>query len=463
MTRTEKNAIRELNTAFQVDSIPEYIRDAAYYILSENGVQRININQEGDHWIVQCVIQGDDFQVYTPTLSFCLIDKNTQAHCNCADAFSGVCRHIAAASLRLTEELRSENDLDVSEAPALFTDWKQSFRSFFSTEMEPETGRHYLIFRFYPEPGRLSVAFFRGRQNKSGLSAVHTEITLEHLLRNPEWCELSPQLPPVIRQIGLHLDYYGHKVEIPTGLISWFFWAIRQEYYLLWESTERCCGIETTPFILKLKPQLKDEGFSFEVMLKREGRPPISVMNAESHEPVTFHGQMPLWVCYQHNFYPVQTGLHPSLVQDLIYNRPVVPQGEISEFLDRVWTRLPSSELYEPQRFLKLMEPVFQPATYNPKLFLDEEGSLLTLEVENIYETMHGEFLLNGPNPDFQTGSYAYQGDTYLVRRHQEEEAELMNQLASMDFQSRSNKLWFLEPEEAIAFLLDSYPTMIAK
>ena len=170
---------------------------------------------------------------------------------------------------------------------------------------------------------------------------------------------------------------------------------------------------------------------------------------------------MPLWVCYQHNFYPVQTGLYPSLVHNLIYERPVVPQEEISEFLDRVWTRLPSSELYEPQQFLRMMEPVFQPATYNPKLFLDEEGSLLTLEIDNIYQTRHGEFTLNGPNPDFQTGSYTYEGQTYLVRRHQEEEAQLMNELAGMDFQARSSKLWFLEPEEAIAFLLDSYPTLV--
>ena len=179
-------------------------------------------------------------------------------------------------------------------------------------------------------------------------------------------------------------------------------------------------------------------------------------------EPIiTFHGQMPLWVCYRHNFYPVQTALYPSLVKSLIYERPVVPHDEISEFLDRVWTKLPASELYEPQQFLKIMEPVFQPATYNPKLFLDEEGSLLTLEIDNIYETRHGEFTLPGPNPDFQTGSYAYQGQIYLVRRHQEEENQLMQELSSMGFQARSSKLWFLEPEEAISFLLDSYPKLV--
>lgn len=458
MTRAEKNAVRTLIQTFVHDTIPEYIRDSGQYILSDGGVQKINITQEDASWEIQGTIQGDDFQVYTPSLRLNLGDRTIKHHCNCSEAFTGVCRHVAAIALQIQTELRDD---ETGEEPTLpRSDWKQSFRSFFSTDMEPEPGRHYLIFRFYPEPGRLQVAFFRGRQNKSGISSVHTEVTLEQILRNPDWCELSSQLSHVARQIGQHLDYFGHRVEIPEGLISWFFWAVRNEYYLFWRDTDKPCHIESSPFVLKLKPELSEEGFSFSVLLQREGRQALSLMNA-ADESITFHGQMPLWVCYNHNFYPVQTGLPPSLVHDLLHARPVVPQEEISEFLDRVWTRLPATNLYEPEKFLKLMEPIFQPATYNPKLFLDEEGSLLTLEIENIYETMHGEFLLNGPNPEFQTGSYSYGASTYLVRRHQEEEAELLNQLNDMGFQSRSNKLWFLEPEEAIAFLLDSYPKML--
>ena len=468
MSRSEQVVITEMCEAFLHDSVPEYIRDTAYPILSEGGVQKINI-QEGEPWEVQGLIQGEDLQVYTPSLTFTLSDRSTRHQCNCSDAFTGICRHVAALALRLLEELRKEQGNDEA-VPAPVSDWKESFRSFFSTDMEPEPGRHYLIFRFEPEPGRLLVSFFRGRQNKSGLSSVHNEVTLDQIIHNPGWCEFSPQLPLVAKQIGQHLDYYGHRVEIPNGLTSWFFWAVRREYYLLWKDTDKPCRIESTPFALKLKPNLDDAGFCFDVLLKREGRQPLPIVSRDEEArdesspeaaPITFHGQMPLWVCYQHNFYPVQTGLAPSLVRRLIYERPVVPHEEISEFLDRVWTRLPASELYEPQQFLRQMEPVFQPATYNPKLFLDEEGSLLTLEIDNIYETKHGEFTLNGPNPDFQTGSYTYEGQTYLVRRHQDEEAQLMSELAAMDFQSRSNRLWFLEPEEAISFLLDSYPKLV--
>lgn len=450
---------------FLHENVPEYIRDSAYYILSEGGALKLNL-QEGETWHVQGVIQGEDLQVYNPTLEFTLIDKSVRHQCNCSDAFTGICKHVAALAMRLIEELRKEQGEDIEkEAPA--ADWKQSFQSFFSSAMEPEPGHHYLIFRFEPEQDRLLVSFFRGRQNKSGLSSVHNEITLQQIIENPEWSEFSPQLPHVARQIGQHLDYYGHRVEVPAGLTSWLFWAVRNEYYLLWKDTDKPCRIESTPFALKLKPNLDDAGFSFDVLLQREGRTPLHIRgdNSESEddEPITFHGQMPLWVCYRNAFYPVQTGLHPAIVRSLIYERPVVPHDEISEFLDRVWTRLPSSELYEPQEFLKIMEPVFQPAEYKPKLFLDEEGSLLTLEIDNVYETQHGEFNLPGPNPDFQTGSYGFQGQTYLVRRRQEEEAALMNELAGMQFQARSNKLWFLEPEEAIAFLLDSYPDLVQR
>lgn len=457
MTRAEKTALRAQVHAFAQETVPEHIRDSAQYILSEGGLQKIHITRDHNTWQCEGVLQGDDFQVYTPTLWIDMED-HVRHQCNCSEAFSGVCRHVGALVVQLLTDLRADDILEESLAPR--HDWKQSFRSFFSTDTEPEPGRHYLIFRFHPEPGRLIVAFYRGRQNKSGISSVHSEITLEQILRNPEWWELSPQLPDVVRQIGQHLEYYGHRVEIPEGLIAWFFWAVRREYYLLWRDTDTPCQIENTPFVLKLAPHLTDEGFSFEVLLQREGRKTLSLMNTYE-EGITFHGQMPLWVCYNHNFYPVQTGLHPALVHDLLHVRPVVPQDEISEFLDRVWTRLPATNLFEPEKFLKIMDPIFQPATYNPKLFLDEEGSLLTLEIENIYETVHGEFLLNGPNPDFQTGSYFYADETYLVRRDQEGEAELINQLLKVGFQQRSNKLWFLEPEEAIAFLLDSYPKML--
>ena len=284
MSRSEQNVILEICQTFLKDNVPEYIRDAAYYIHSEGEVQKINI-QEGETWEVQGLIQGEDLQIYTPSLTLTITDRTTRHMCNCSDAFTGICRHVTALALRLAEELRKEQG-DPEETPPPATDWKQSFRNFFSTEMEPEAGHHYLIFRFEPEQGRLLVSFYRGRQNKSGLSTVHTKITLEQIIQNPDWCEYSPQLPHVARQIGQHLEYYGHRVEIPQGLTSWFFWAVRKEYYLLWKDTDKPCRIETMPFALKLKPILDDSGFHFDVLLKREGRQPLPIRAGRSADRV---------------------------------------------------------------------------------------------------------------------------------------------------------------------------------
>ena len=470
MNRREEIAVRGLAQTFVDSTLPEYIADAGREILSEGGVGKFTIRAEDDAWVVEGTVQGEDFQAYKPTLTFNLGDQRVDPACNCMESSTGPCRHMAAVALKFLASLATtEGEPEADQKPR--PEWRQSFRNFFGGTFEPETGRHYFLFRFYPEPGRLSVAFFRARQNKTGLSSVRQEITLDHILRNPEWCEHSPELPKVVKQIAPYLDYYGPRVEIPDGLLSWFFWAIRHEDYLYWKDSEIPCRIESATMALKLRPSLDEEGLRFDVMLQREGKPPFSILDEEpdedgeapvpARESATFHGQMPLWVCWNQGFYPVQTCLHHEVIQSLVHAGPVIPQEDIPEFLDRVWTRLPSSELYEQDEFLKVMEPVFQPASYNPKLFLDEEGSLLTLEVQNVYETIHGEFTLPGPNPDFQTGSYVFEGQTFLVRRDQEEENNLLTQLADMRFQPRSNRLWFMEPEEAIAFLLDAYPSLV--
>ena len=364
---------------------------------------------------------------------------------------------MAATALELSSRLDSVVSTREDDPQPVKSEWRQNFRSFFSTALGSEFGQHYLIFRFIAEPGRLLVEFFRARQNKSGLSTVQNPVTLEQIVRNPDWCEISPELPKVAEQIGQYLDYYGHRVEIPFGLMTWFFWAIRNEYYLFWEETEQSVRIESTPIRLQLRPKFTEEGLTFDIMLGRDGKVPFSILN----QNVSFYGQLPLWVCLKHCFYPVQTGLSPHLIQELVISPPVIPHADISEFLDRVWTRIPASDLHGQDEFLERMQPIFVPATYNPKLFLSEEGSLLTLEIQNIYETEHGDISLPGPNQDLQTGSYHFEGKSFLIRRDQEEEEALLTTLMDMRFQLRSSSMWFLEPEEAIAFLLDAYPKLV--
>ncbi len=454
----DEGIIKNILQEFIKDSIPEYILDISREIIADGGMQKLALNKQPMQWEVEGSIQGEDFQIYAPKLDISLREHSVAPSCNCQDCFSGACRHVGATALKLLSTLDSHSQSEEAFRPR--ADWRQTFRAFFSTEIEPEAGRHYLILRFYPEPGRLQVAFFRGRQNKSGLSTVHTEITLEQIISNPELCDLSPSLSQVAALIGRHEDYLGHRVTIPDGLLTWFLWAVRKEYYIFWRDSDTPCRIESRAMQLKFRPDFQeDKGLTFSILLHYEGKPPVTISGTET----TFHGQMPLWVCWNHSFYPVYTSMDSVLVQDIAEASLVIPQDDTSEFLDRVWSRVPSSALYEQESFLQRMEPYFVFAVYNPKLFLDEEGSLLTLQIQNVYETIHGEFTMPGPNPDFQTGSYSYEGKTYLVRRQQEEEAALTNMLLEIKFQPRNARVWFLEPEEAIAFLFDVYPQLVER
>ncbi|MBF0481082.1 MAG: SNF2 helicase associated domain-containing protein [Desulfovibrionaceae bacterium] len=457
-SRDETHKVHQLLQKFTREAVPDYILDGARAILENGGVQKLNITQHEQFWDVECQVDGDDFQIYSSELSINLRDATVNSVCNCSDSFSGVCRHIGATALKLMESI--EPDEDAGEVPAKpRVEWRQTFRSFFAVEPEPEPGSHYLIYRFHPEPGRLQVAFFRGRQNKSGLSQVHSEITLEQIINNPDWCEMSPALPAVAKQIGSYLDYHGHRIDLPPGMLNWFFWAISKEYYLYWRDTEQPVRLESKTIKLQIAPKFDEDGLSFDILLGTGSKNPFSIVGQE----IYFYGQIPLWVCFGRAFYPVQTGLPPQLISDLVEQAPVIAQNEVSEFLDRVWTRLPVSDLHGQQEFLERMKPIFVPARYNPKLFLDEEGSLLTMQVQNIYETEHGDVSLPGPNPELQTGSYQHENKSFLLARSQEEESELLAVLTQMRFQSRNNANWFLEPEEAIVFLLDAYPKLVEK
>lgn len=448
-----KEKVATVTKNFIEESIPEYVREQAESILDK--VEKIDLKTRQDFWDIVGIVQGEDFQVYNSEIGVNLKEGSINYFCNCSDSFSGICAHVSATLLYLLNTFKNGK----KEVPAPKTDWKESFRNFFVMAPEPEPGNNYLIFRFYPEPTRLMVALFRARQNKSGLSKVQNPITLEQVTNNPDWCEISPDFPKVALQIGQYLDYYGHKFEVPPGILTWFFYSIKDEYYLFWEDTDIPVRIFSKSLRLQLQPRLSEDGLSFDVLLQHEDKLPFSITGDE----VRIYGQVPLWVLWKKGFYPVYTTLDPELILKLINDAPIIPHNELSEFLDRVWSKIPSTELYGQEEFLQRMEPIFVSAKYNPKIFLDEEGSLLTLTIQNVYETEHGDVVIGEVNPSFQTGSYQFEGRSFLIKRDQKAEEELINKLIDMGFQSRTNSVWFLEPEGAINFLLDYYPDLVKK
>ncbi len=448
-----KQRVVEITESFINESIPDYIKETASSIMSK--IEKIDLKTRDEYWDIEGIVQGEDFQIFNPEIGINLRDGTLTYFCNCTDSFSGVCSHVSVVLLSLLKSFKNGKE----EQPTPRTDWKQCFRSFFQSAPEPEPGNNYLIFRFYPEPKRLMVSFFRARQNKSGLSKVQNPVTLEQIINNPEWCEISSDLPNVALQIGQYLDYLGHKVEIPSGLITWFLWSIKDEFYLFWQDTDIPVRITTQSLRLQLKPILSEDGLSFDVLLSHEDKIPFSI----TKDDIFIYGQVPMWVMWKKTFYPVYSTLDSNLIMKLVKDPPIIHHNELSEFLDRVWSKIHASDLYGQEEFLERMKPIFVSAKYNPKIYLDEEGSLLTLTIQNVYETEHGDVIVGEINPSFQTGSYTFEGRSYLIRRDQKAEEELINKLIDMGFQTRSNSIWFLEPEGAINFLLDFYPQLVEK
>ena len=99
MNVREENAARALVQLFLKDSIPEYIKDAGQEIVSGGGVQKLSIRKEAETWNVEGIVQGEDFQNYSPHLLLNLADSQSTHTCNCHEAFMGVCRHVAALAL----------------------------------------------------------------------------------------------------------------------------------------------------------------------------------------------------------------------------------------------------------------------------------------------------------------------------------------------------------------------------
>ncbi len=244
MSQNEETVVKSILKSFVSGTVPEYILDGSRSIVAAEGVQRLDLKKRERYWDIDASIQGEDFQIYSSELGLNLAEESINYYCNCPESFSGVCKHVGAAALKLLLSLDSEEEKAESQKQI---DWRQNFRSFFATELEPEAGKHYIIYRMYPEPERLQVAFFRARQNKSGLSQVQNEIELANIIEKPEWSETSPNLPLVGEQIGHFLDYRGHRVDIPAGLHAWFFTSIKDEYYLFYE-------IQIFRFVLKAGP-----------------------------------------------------------------------------------------------------------------------------------------------------------------------------------------------------------------
>ena len=136
MPIADETRVREILSRFTRETIPDYIIENAEALLEAGGVQKLDIQQRDQFLDVDGQVQGDDFQIYTSELGINLADGTINSYCNCPESFSGVCRHVGATAAKLLKSLSTPSK--GSELPKPRTEWRQTFRGFFSTELEAE-------------------------------------------------------------------------------------------------------------------------------------------------------------------------------------------------------------------------------------------------------------------------------------------------------------------------------------
>ncbi len=227
-----------MGQSFLHDCVPEYIRDAAYYILSEGRCAKINI-QEGETWDVQGVIQGRTFRSILPAPEF---HPYRPQHAPPVQLLRRLHRHLPPCGrpghAPLAEELRKEQG-DAEETPAPVTGLEAEFPHIFFNGHGARTRTPLPYFPF-PRAGARAPAGFifpRPRQNKSGLSTVHNEITLQQIIQNPEWSEFFAPIAAgckANRPASGLLRAQGGNSRRPDLVV--FLGRAQGEYYLLWKN-----------------------------------------------------------------------------------------------------------------------------------------------------------------------------------------------------------------------------------
>ena len=144
-----EKAVTKLLQFYISESIPEYIVDSARHAFSNESNKKMTIDTGDPIWTVEFPIQDEDFQLYTPKLMINHASGHIESSCNCENSFAGACTHVAATALAMLKHM--EESLAASEhtPQPIRSTWKQTFRSFFSSDIDPEVGKYYLVYRIY--------------------------------------------------------------------------------------------------------------------------------------------------------------------------------------------------------------------------------------------------------------------------------------------------------------------------
>ena len=456
------NALTSINsTVLQLlhlyckEHVASYLQD----MLSTMRVSKykFSINEEKSLYS-SATVADEQLQMYTVSIEVDLCREKIEYMCNCPAHNYGICIHVTALLYKIIENL--EKEICGTEQYTIIhkKQWRMTFADLMDDKWELEKGVFYVIPCLVVENKKLFIELFQARQNKNALSTIRTQLTVLQILESVEqYYHYPSDMPALLRCFSMIDSLSTHKIMVPEELVSHALWVLSKEPYVFWSSTEEPCIINTECSTVTLQPSFVEERVVLSLQLEREHAVPIQL----TRDNAILLGSFPMWIAVDNEIYPVRSAVPRSILQNLIEYKTEVSQAEIPLFLEHIWGQLPDSFICKESTLLSHLEHLFKVAYYNPKLYLEEEGSLLIITIENIYETEDISCVIEGPNPSFEIGSYTYNGVTYFIKRDQDAEEKLITTLQEMGFLKRTYSKWFLYSERVIDFLLNSYPTLI--
>lgn len=405
-------------------------------------------------------VADEQLQMYTVSVDIDTFTEKVEHHCNCPTHTYGICVHVVAILYKIIESIEKELSGEEDYTLVQKKQWRTVFADLMEDTWEIEKGVFYVIPHLTIENKKLFLELFQARQNKNALSTIRTQLTIHQIIESIEqYYHYPSDMPELLQCLSMTSPAYSNKILIPDELISHTLWVLSKEPYVFWNTTEEPCIINTEYSSVMLCTSFAEETALLSLQLERVHAMPIQL----THENTTLLGSFPMWVAVDNELYPIRvSGVSRSILENLIEYKTEITQEEIPLFLEHIWGKLPDSFICEKSTLLSHLEHLFRTASYTPKLYLEEEGSLLTITIENIYETEDIACVIEGPNPAFKIGSYTHNGTTYFIKRDQEAEQKLITTLQEFGFLKRTVSKWFLNSEKVIDFLLNSYPTLIS-
>lgn len=318
-----------------------------------------------------------------------------------------------------------------------------SFRSFFSSSPEPETGRHLFVFRFLSRTGppRPAVALSEHGRTDQPVLRPPGNVAGAESCAIPSGVTSLPQLLQVALNRPLPRPTCRLEIRNSEGLVRGQLGHRRRYYMFGRRHGHPVHHREHAPHREAAPPALTRTDLRPRRAAPARRKKPFSISEeGQWKSPST--GRCPVEQCWNRASTRCRPAFPLAGETAVATNHPVVPQDNISEFLDKGVGAPARLELYRPT----IPQIMGRSSSHDRSQAVPRrEGSLLTLEVQNTYETVHGEFVLPS-EPGLSRRAVTSLRHT-LPRAPRSDRRGRSWRSSRKCTSSPKHRLWFMEPE----------------